>query len=215
MDEFLIKNASAIFALIGAILGTTITGTITYATKTKEAKLRITEKLLDKKLAAHESLINLVSIIRTSVILGGEDENGELNRCPVIMQNRKNMDDFLALFNKVHNESDRWISSHLKREVSFFLDYFVNLNEDSRGATDEALQIAGSIVRSDFVEISLELENCAHEFFNNDMLKLKYRTDREWHKYPKDVTMKKLNETDFYKNRLQVKNIFRQKSNIT
>ena len=90
MDEFLIKNASAIFALIGAILGTTITGTITYATKTKEAKLRITEKLLDKKLAAHESLINLVGIIRTSVILGGEDENGELNRCPLIMQNRKN-----------------------------------------------------------------------------------------------------------------------------
>ena len=204
MEEFLIKNASAVFALIGALMGTFITGVITYKTKTKEAKLRITEKLLDRKLAAHESLINTVGIIRSMVLLGGEDERGELLRCPLIMESRKNMDDFLAHFNKVQNESDRWLSTKLKKEISFFLDYFVNLNVHSKNGTDEALQSVGAIIRNDFIDIALELENCAHEFFNNDMLKLIYKTDRGWHKYSNDLTIKKLNETEFYKNKSEI-----------
>lgn len=39
------------------------TGIINYVSKTKESKLRLTEKLLDKKLMAHESLINIANLI--------------------------------------------------------------------------------------------------------------------------------------------------------
>jgi len=65
MEEFLTSNTSAIFAIAGAILGSSITGFLSYLSKTKEARLRLIEKVLDKKLDAHESLINIVGLIRS------------------------------------------------------------------------------------------------------------------------------------------------------
>jgi len=209
MKVFLANNAPAIFALAGVIFGTLATGFINYMSVTKEMKLRLTEKLLDKKLEAHESLLNIVVLIRTMVLAGGEDRIGELKRHPLIMDSTKNMNDFLDQFNAVHNTAERWLSSPIKREVSFFLDYFVNLNEFARTANDEALQEAGSVIRNDFIDIALRLENCAHDFFNKDMLRLNYKTDREWHKFPVEETLRKLDETQFYKNKKLIIKILR------
>ena len=183
MEEFLTNNTSAIFALAGTFIGAFTTGLINYFLKTKETKLRLTEKLLDKKLDAHESLINTVNLIRSMVLLGGEDSKGELKRCPLIMNSKKNMNDFLEQFMIMQNNSDKWLSSSIKREISFFLDYFVNLNEDCRNSADEEIQEVGVIIRNDFIDIAIRLEDCAHKFFNKDMLRLKYKTDRNWHKY--------------------------------
>lgn len=204
MEEFLVKNASAVFALSGAIVGALITGLINYATKTKESKLRVTEKLIDKKLEAHESLLSIVSWIRTMALLGGEDNEGQLKRCPVIMESQKNKDDFLTALVSVQNRYDRWFSALVKKEVSFFLDYFVNLNEHSRGASDISLQEAGVIIRNDFIDMANELDNCAHQFFNKDLLKLNYKTDRNWHKYTQRETLSRLEKTAFYKNKKQI-----------
>ncbi|BCD98108.1 hypothetical protein [Marinagarivorans cellulosilyticus] len=204
MEEFLTSNASAIFAIFGAILGSLVTGFLSYLSKTKEAKLRITEKVLDRKLDAHESLINLVGLIRSMVLLGGEDDKNELKRCPLIMNSKENMNDFLDQFMSVQNNHDRWLSSEIKREISFFLDYFINLNECSRDATDEGLQAAGVLIRKDFIDISLRIENSAHVFFNKDLLKLKYKTDRDWHKHSKEKTLEGLNKTEFFKNKQKI-----------
>lgn len=204
MEEFLVQNASAIFALSGATLGALISGVISYATKTKEAKLRITEKLLDKKLEAHESLLSIVSWIRTMVLLGGEDGEGELKRCPIIMESQKNKNEFIEAFVSVQNRCDRWFSASVKREISFFLDYFVNLNEHSRGASDLSLQEVGVIIRNDFIDMASTLEDCAHQFFDNDLLKLNYKTDRRWHKFTRQKTLDKLGKTEFYKNKNQI-----------
>src|SRR5690606_7469999 len=113
----------------------------------------------------------------------------------------KNKDDFLEAFVSVQNRCDRWFSASVKREVSFFLDYFVNLNEHSRDASDNSLQEAGVVIRNDFIDIASSLENCAHQFFNKDLLKLNYKTDRNWHKYTPKETLAKLDKTEFYKHK--------------
>lgn len=204
MAEFLISNASAVFALIGALSGAIVTGVINFSLKKRETKLRITEKLLDKKLEAHETLIEITNVIRSMVLLSGKDHDNELKRSPLIMQSRKNMDDFLTELMKAQTKTDRWLSAAAKRETSLFLDYFVNLNECSRKSSDTALQEAGVLVRNDFIDFALRLENCAHNFFNKDLMKLKFRTDRAWHKYPKEKTLKELGKTEFFKQKQKI-----------
>lgn len=204
MAEFLINNASAVFALLGALSGAIVTGVINFSLKKRETKLRITEKLLDKKLDAHETLIEITNVIRSMALLGGKDHDNELKRSPLIMQSRKNMDDFLTELMKVQTKADRWLSAAAKREVSLFLDYFVNLNEYARNSSDTALQEAGVLVRNDFLDFALRLENCAHDFFNRDLMKLKFRTDRGWHKYPKEKTLEELGETELFKQKQKV-----------
>lgn len=204
VTEFLINNASAVFAIIGALTGAIVTGFINFLLKERETKLRITEKLLDKKLEAHEALIEITNVIRTMVLLGGADHENKLKRSPLIMQSQKNMDDFLTELTKVQTKTDRWLSTATKREVSLFLDYFVNLNEYARNSSDEALQEAGVLVRNDFIGFALRLEDCAHDFFNNDLMKLKYRTDRDCPKYQNERTHDELNKTELFKQKQKV-----------
>lgn len=204
MTEFLFENASAVFALIGVLSGAVTTGLINYLLTKKETKLRIIEKLLDKKLEANENLIDIANLIRTMVLLGGVDHNKTLKRSPLIMQSRKNMDDFLLKFTSVQNKADRWLSAPVKREVSLFLDYFINLNELSRDSSEAALREAGVLIRDDFIDFAQRLENSAHDFFNNDLLKLKYKMDRDWHKYQKEKTLDELGETEFFKHKQKI-----------
>lgn len=211
MEEFITQNSNAIFALIGTLLGTCVTGAINYFTKTKETKLRLAEKLLNKKIEAHESLIRLIGLIRSMVLKGGQTVDGDLIRFPKIMESRESMEIFLDQFNLVQSNCDRWFSANLKREMSFFLDYFVNLNEYSRLAEDEAIQDAGILIRTDFILIANSLEDIAHDFFNKDMIRLKYKTDRKWHKYPIKKTMKRLGQTEFYKNKDKIREILYKK----
>ena len=80
------------------------------------------------------------------------------------MNSKKNMDDFLEQFMIMQNNSDKWFSSSIKREIGFFLDYFVNLNEHCRNSADEEIQEVGVIIRNDFIDIAVRLEDCAHNF---------------------------------------------------
>ncbi len=65
MAEFFNNNASAVFALLGVL----VTGLVSSLSITKEAKLRLVEKILDKKLKAHEHVITIANQMRTMVAL--------------------------------------------------------------------------------------------------------------------------------------------------
>lgn len=53
MEELLVKNASAVFAIIGGLLGAIVTGLFGFYGKSRETKLKLAEKIVDKKLEAH------------------------------------------------------------------------------------------------------------------------------------------------------------------
>jgi len=197
--EFIQLHASAIFALLGAIFGSLLTGIFGYISKSKETKLRITEKVVDRKLQAHDNLIDLIGLIRTMILLGGWDDERELKRTPQIMLGQQEFSDFLIKFSNMRNSSERWFSFGVKREISLFLDYIVTLKELVRTASDEQLQEIGSLIRYDFIEFSVKIEDSAHDFINKDLLKLDHKIDRKWHKYKLDETTKKLEDTRLFK----------------
>ena len=197
--EFLKQNASAIFALLGGISGSLLTGLFVYISKSKETKLRVAEKIVDRKLQAHDSLIDMVGLIRTMVLLGGWDGERELKRTPQAMLGQQEFSDFLVSYSNMRNSSERWFSFNLKREISLFLDYIVTLKELVRTASDEKLQEVGSLIRYDFIEFAVKIEDSAHVFINKDLLTLSHKTDRKWHKYKPDDTIKKLNDTRLFK----------------
>ncbi len=145
------------------------------------------------------------------VLLGGADDEGELKRTPSIMESKENMDNFTLDFTVMQIKSDRWLSAKLKREMSLFLDYFVNLKELCRGAKDQNMQEAGVLIRNDFLDFSARLEELAHEYFNSDLMRLKYKTDQSWHKYPVETTHKKLDETILFQRKSKIYEILHNK----
>lgn len=201
MINFITSNASAVFALLGALLGAIVTGFINYLLNTKETKLRIVEKVLDKKIEAHESLVDIVNKIRSMVLLGGTDGTGQLIRCPVILQNRQSMDDFLSEFSAVRIKADRWLSAPVLREINLFMDYFANIYEGARNWSNVELQEVGVFIKNDFTTFAQRIEKQAHAFFDNDLMKLNPQTDRSWHKYDQTRTHEELEQTEFFSQR--------------
>lgn len=210
MIDFIQSNASAVFALSGAIAGALITAFFAFISKSREVKLRVAEKIIDKRITAHESTLRLCKTIRTMVLLGGKDHEGDLKRTPCILQSRENLDTFLFEFTNIQNEADSWLSTPVLKELSLFLDYFVNLNEELSFASDKALQEVGVFIRNDFITFSNDLERLTYKFFSNDLLRLKIDRNRDWHKYPREMTISRLHSTEFFRRKAELLEIARK-----
>ncbi|AWB66145.1 hypothetical protein C2869_06695 [Saccharobesus litoralis] len=129
MEELLVKNASAVFAIIGGLLGSIITGFFGVYGKSRETKLKLAEKIVDKKIEAHDQIINLTNFMRVMCVVEGTPKGNELPRYPAFLKSRDAFDDFWFQLGKVQSQSDRWLSAELKRELYFCVDYLVTLHK--------------------------------------------------------------------------------------
>jgi len=102
------------------------------------------------------------------------------------------------MFFIIHHNS-HWLNTNLERELGFFQDYMVTLNMRIKGQNDSNVKIIGLIVKQDFIDLASNLENLTFEFFRKDIYKLKINKHNEWHKYPKEITKKRMNETILFK----------------
>jgi len=204
MEQIIKDNASAIFALLGTLAGATLTFVGTWILQSQEARNRLLEKVLDKRIQAHEKVIELSKLLRQITSLGYAEKDGELARTPVIMLSHESFDDFLLKFSQAGAESSTWLSTGVTRELNFVQDYFVNLYEFLRDVQPDKFPEIGRIIRQDFIDFSSSLEKLAFDFFAKDLTKMRLNDLSQWHKYPLKTTQKRLNETAFLKNRDEI-----------
>ena len=201
MEQIITDNASAIFAILGTLAGGILTFIGTWILQSQEAKNRLLEKVLDKRIQAHEKVIELSKFLRQMTSLGYAEKDGELARTPAIMMSHESFDDFLLRFSQTGVDSSTWLSTEVTRELYFVQDYFINLYEFLKNVEQDKFPEIGRVIRQDFIDFSSSLEKLAFDFFAKDLTKMKLNDLRQWHKYPLKVTQKRLNETEFMKNR--------------
>jgi hypothetical protein len=204
MEQIIKDNASAVFALLGTLAGATLTFVGTWILQSHETQNRLLEKVIDKRIQAHEKVIELSKLLRQMTSLGYAEKDGELARTPVIMLSHESFDDFLLKFSQAGVESSTWLSTEVTRELNFVQDYFVNLYEFLRDVQPDKFPEIGRIIRQDFIDFSSSLEKLAFAFFTKDLTKMKLNDLSQWHKYPLNKTKKRLNETAFLKNRDEI-----------
>ena len=205
LEELLVQNASAVFTIIGVLLGSVVTGAFGYFSKSRETKLKLAEKIVDKKLEAHDQIINLANSMRTVVVVDGQCDDVELPRYPALFSSRDKFDEFLTYLSQVQSKSERWLSAELKRELCFFIDYIVTLRKWTENVDDFGLPRLGVALRNDFIDMSSRIEDAAHEFINNDVVKLKFKTDRRWHKFSPNKTEELFSSTILMKRKSELK----------
>ena len=201
MSDFIATNATAIFTLVGVALGAIATGASNYLVKSKESKLRLIEKLLDKKLQAHDEFITLISIVRQIVELDRFNDRGERLSLPIVARSKDELADFQVKYMSFLINNERWLSLRLKRECNIFLKYLQEIRTISDGVSDKQFQNMTIIPKHDFKYFSYYLEDIAHDYFNNDIAKLKFKTDRGIEHYSKWRVNRRLKSTELYKSR--------------
>lgn len=207
MYDLLVQNASALFAILGAVVGSGFTFLANWFLRGRELKLRLREKVLDRRIEAHEHVTQLVKPMRSMVYLGYSEEEHEPARCPVVLFSREQFKEWYAQHVSVVSWSSTWLSVEVRRELNFFQDYTVNLLPVLEQADDSDLPEIGRLIRYDFISFSQRIEQLAFEFFTTDLDKLKLNDLQEWHKYPEEETLQKLEETDLFKKGDQINSV--------
>jgi hypothetical protein len=199
MAEFFTHNDTAVLALLGVLVGAIVTGGITFATgwimRKRDLDLKIWEKFLDRRIAAHETVIGLAIVMRRMVALGGIDSAGEVARAPEVMTSKDAFDAWLVEFAGKSSPATTWLSTAVKRELNLAQDYFVTIHANLSGSAPDAFPTVGVLVRQDFIDLSSKLEKAAFEFFTKEAWNLRLTDLNDWHKHPRQLTESRLQDT--------------------
>lgn len=188
----------SIIGFAGVILGTLITSVINIQLKTKETRLRVIEKIFDKRIDAHDKILALVKDVRTVVSIDRVDNESNIIGYPLILNSRDYFQDFKLQYAVVIQQNGHWLNAKLVRELNFFQDYLLSLNTIISEAKSIDYPQIGLIVKQDFIDSATSIENIAFEFFRHDIYKMSINKHDEWHKYPKRETLERLKKMKLY-----------------
>ncbi len=184
--------------LIGVIIGSIIPIVGNHFSSRKELKLKLSEKIIDKRIAAHEELYRMVMSIRQIVNSNTFDEEGNVVGYPACLDSHDSFNRFWSDSFFIIHKNSPWINASLKRELWFFQDYVVNLNGKIDFGNLSELYNVKHFIKQDFIDLSGDIEKEIDHFCEKDIFSLKAIVKKEWHKYPKEQTLEKLNLTRLF-----------------
>lgn len=188
----------SLIGLIGVIIGIIVTSILSFKIKTKETKLRIIEKVFDKRITAHENILTLIKNVRSVISTNQIDEKNHLITFPSFMLNRESFERFINDVYLISNLNNHWLNIELERELGFLVDYITTLNLKLKDVNEQNYPQVGLIVKQDFIDLATNLENITFEFFRKDIYKMKINKHNEWHKYQKEETLNRFHKTNLF-----------------
>jgi hypothetical protein len=189
-----------ICGLAGVVFGILITTISNWKLRTKETKLRLIEKTFDRRINAHEDILRISELLRTTVSTYVVDNDHNLITYPGILQSHEMFDNFLGKFYDLTNSNTHWISIELFREINYIQDYLSSLSIQIKDKDDKVLPEIAILIKQDIIDLSGNLERQALRFFSEDLPKLKRLSNSGWHKYDLRITEKRLMDCLLMKN---------------
>ena len=199
-QTFFSANASAIFALVGALGVGTLSAVTALLVKRREFDLALTGKLYERRIAAHEKIMEIATEMRVMFPLEGRYADGEFRRAPNVLQSKDVYEEWMASFTHRSLTGTSWLSTKAKRELNLVQDYLATLRMHLTGVPDAHYPDLGALIRQDFIDLSSSLEKYAFEFFRTGVRQLQLHSLDEWHKYERAETERRLGETMLAKN---------------
>ena len=211
MPEFLKQNATAILALLGVVVGSLLTGGFAlwkdWILRNRDFDLKVWERFLDRRMTAHEAVLDVAIKMRVMVSSGKVETPGEISRAPQLMMSKEAFHDWLFDFAEKSGTATTWLSTPVKMELNFVQDYFVTLNTHLSEAPSERFAAEGSFIRQDFIDLSSALEIKAFEYFKAEARELRLNNLTEHHKYPLAETKRRLQKTVLLARLAEIKSI--------
>lgn len=195
IKEFLGNNASAIFGLLGALGGGTVSFLASWMLKRREYNLRLWDKLLERRIKAHENLITVALEMRIMVALGATEEDREVARAPQVLRSKEDFEEWFIRFTQLTMEGTTWLTTEAKRELNFVQDYLLTLHQNLKDVPSEKYLPIGQVIRQDFIDLSSSLEKKSFAFFAKEVRRLKLSNLKKWHKYKRSETETRLKKT--------------------
>lgn len=190
---------TAISGILGVLIGALITTIFNWKMKTKEVKLRIIEKVFDKRVIAHEQTLKVAKLLRVTNLTYKIDSDKNALTYPKILNNRDSLQEAISYIHDIVNENSHWLSIDVFRELNYMQDYLVNLDSITKNIPEQDYPKVGVEIKSDLIDLSASLEKLILMFFKSDIYKINLTFSEGHHKYQKEETINRLNSSKLSK----------------
>lgn len=207
-EDQVVTVIASIIGLCGVIIGVIITSIVNWNVKSKEARLRILEKIFDKRLSAHEEVLEIARLLRTTVSTRTTDEGNNVITYPAVIANKQVFDDFQGRFYELVNFNTHWLDIKLFRELNYVQDYIANVDIMLKDKSEQQYVDIATIIKNDFIELAASLEKETKKFFGEDIYKMKISLRNEPHKFKKEETIKRLQNTILHKRWKEINDLY-------
>ena len=198
---------TSLVGIFGVLLGVGLTSFFNLRIKSKEAQLRVLEKVFVRRLQAHEEVLIISRLLRTTVSTETADKNSNLITYPKILSNKGTLDQFIEKFGDIVNNNTCWIDIEFFRELNFVQDYLASVHMNVKDCDDMKFPVVALIITEDFVKIAQSLELETLKFFEKNIHQMKIKTKKQHHKYKIFETKQRLNNTELLKSYKRIKKI--------
>jgi len=155
---------SSIFALVGVILGAILTFVLNKQLKQDEYKTRINEKIIDKRINAHEAILEMSKLLRTTISKQSISETGQLQTYVGMIANKETFENFKTRYYELENFNNHWLDPELNKYTFFIQEYLMNLDLLLKDIDEKHYPDIGQIIKPDFLDFSHRLEESAVKF---------------------------------------------------
>lgn len=200
--ELLKNHFTGVLAVSSTLLGVIISQFFNLRSKRLEYGLRVSDKILEKRLKAHEEILQLSKLMRSITSKDEQKalETGRLETYPIIFNSKQAYVDFMTRFQEVVNRNSHLLSIDLFRKINFIQDYLVTFKLWFQFTVSDDYPEIGKIIKDDFIDFSKDLERDVMIFFEKGAYIPKYVGKvNEYHKFSEDKTGKMLNNTLLFK----------------
>jgi len=191
----LLKN-DVVILMLGIVIGGIMIAFSTYLQNRSNTKLKILEKLIDKKMEAHGALIDVLKSMRYTVV---QNEDIPDERYPIMFTNQDAFDEWHVNFTHIINVYLHWFDHKLRGELYFIQDYLFNLLIQLKNCNEKQYEAIGIIVKLDFFSLASSLERRAFSFFNKGIRMSKNLDLEKRQGIGRKKTAKRLNRTELFR----------------
>ena len=200
-----------IIGIVGLVIGSILTFIFSSNLKSKETKLKISEKLIDKRIDAHEQVLKLAKLMRSSHTENLFNSAKELITYPLIFLTEDNYRDWRQNYFIITNEYSHWLSISVLNELYYIQDYIVNLDKTLENVPEDNYKAIGIILKMDFIQMSSNLEKQVVEYFERGWSNLSIKKKGSY-KLPKNESLTRLGKSNFTRRYLEISKYFYEKN---
>jgi len=166
-------NISAVFALAGVALGALLSFLSSHALEKREAEHRVTEKVLDRRIEAHEEIARWAESLGGTYVIG-YDENDEETEVvtPVFMCSPDAYVEWRRSLGELTGRYAVWLSAATDEQIKILDTYLYELEALLRRGRAENIWAIGAIVSRDLCTLMTRIQNTCYRYLSRDLLRL-------------------------------------------
>lgn len=155
---------TAFIGIFGVIIGGILTFILNKNLKKDETKLKLIEKLIDRRFEAIDEIFEISKLMKTTVSAEVISKADKFGTFVAILDCLKVYIDFKFKFYKLYNKSSHFLPIELKNELFLIQEYIFNLDRIALEIPDKRFHEIGFELKEDFLEFSNKLEKLCLNF---------------------------------------------------